>query len=158
MKRILFLLLCLVLLFATCGCAKEYVESDEIVRKNMANTLNQFYGLSYDLAKSIYFEVYPTDETVIYFPVGGEYKTITGKKFTAVVGELCNLWFVEDTVHSRIAFDISIYDEDGNLIVEKDNFCSYVQVGTKKMDLTYVSEDFREYWKIIAVRSDQLKD
>ena len=158
MKKIWFLLLCLAVLLTTCGCAKEYVLSEEAYNKNSWYTTYKLNGISYDLAKEMYFEIYPTDETVIYFPVGGEYRTRTGKKFTAVVGETCGIWFVEDTTHSRISFDISIYDKDGNLIVKKNRFCSYVQVGTKKMDLTYVSEEFREYWKIIAVRLDQLED
>ena len=35
-------------------------------------------------------------------------------------------------------------------------FQSYVQAGTGKLDLSYVSEEFRPYWEAIAIRSDKM--
>ncbi len=156
MKKIVVILLCVLMLFSLCSCKKEYVHTDDALALQNANEIVDLQQLTPELALRLYYEYYPTDDTVIYLPQSGEFKTKKGEKFTAEVSQNWRVHFVEDTEISCIYFDINIYDENGELIVTKSRFQSYVQVGTKKLDLTYVSEEFKPYWEVIAVRSDKM--
>ena len=154
MKKVLSILLVLLALLSLASCKKEYFYAE--------GTRNLYYGESLIYARDvkisdapdIFADYYP--DAVIYLPKGGEYNTSKTGKFVAQVDELCGFWFGEDSELSRMTFHITIYDESGNVIVEKEAFTTYVETETKKLDLTYVSEEFRPYWEAIAVRSDKM--
>ena len=157
MKKLICVLLLVVISFSLASCEYEYSISETIRISNSKAPIIAWCAAPYDKAIDLYFNQYPTDDTVIYIPKSGSYTTITGKKFTAEVGDIVQIRFLEDTYYSRLLFDIKVFDESGELIIEKKNFCSYVQVDTKLPDLTYVSEEFCEYWLAMTVRSDKLK-
>jgi len=160
MKRFLFLLLvvaiCLSLL---CSCKYEYVYDGEYVIPYDALSLTDLVllrGIPVEMAFDELERKYGEDMT-IFVPVAGEYETADGEKFTATVKDYCRLYINEEQEFSRICFFISIYGEDGELIVNNKQFLSYVESPDKtEPDLTYVSEDFAKYWQIIAVRIDEL--
>ena len=114
-------------------------------------------NVPYEMAVDAYFTYYPTDEYVIYLPRSGDFTTITGKKFTSKVSDTCHVAFHKDSHVSRIMITIEIYDENNELIITKTNFCTYVQKDTKLPDLTYVSDEFKEYWLALSIRSDKLE-
>ena len=158
MKRIITFVVSVVLLLSMTSCTREYLLNEEAAWYGTTTyPIASLSDISYDMAREVYFDYYPTDNTVIYFPVSGEYQTLLGEKFTAVVADSCDIRFHENMYYSRICYDITVYDEDGNLIFEKNDFCSYVHVAGKSIDLTYVSEDFRLYWLAMTVRSDEVK-
>lgn len=156
MKRIVILLLCLVMLVPLVSCTKEYVLVEGASVQHDRGEYVYRVSLTKELAFETYNAIYPTKDTVLYFPQSGEFETKSGEKFTAEIGEQYLVFFGEDTTFSRICFDVTIYNENGEAIVAKKMFQSYVQAGTKKLDLSYVSEEFRPYWEAIAIRSDKM--
>ena len=157
MKRLICVLLIVTATIALFPRRYEYYHSEN---KNFYNDVNKIFRcyLEYDKVIDAYYKYYPGDDTVIYFPVSGEYITWKGEKFRAEVSDYGLATFVEDTKHSRIAFTIKIYNKNNELIMEKQNFCSYVQTDKKARDMTYVSVDFRDYWRAMSVRSDKYKE
>lgn len=148
MKKLVCLILCIITIFTVTSCTIEYIYNEDLARqKNSTSVIASAYGISCDTARELYLEFYPTDETVIYFPKSGEYTTASGEKFRAEVADSCRLQFHEDSYYSRLCFDITVYDANGNLLFEKNDFCSYVQSAGEEIDLSYISEDFRPYWK-----------
>lgn len=150
MKKIFALLLCAMAAVSLASCTKEYVL---VEGSHLNHTINETVSisLSRELAIKTFRAYYSSEDAVIYFPNQGEFETRKGEKFTAQVSDKCLVHFVEDSKYSVICFDITIYDENGEIIVEKKNFQSYVQTGTEELDLTYVSEEFKPYWEAIAV-------
>ena len=158
MEKMICVLMLVILCFGLTSCKFDYVISEDIHQHNYYSAkINAWCAMPYDKAIDFYFKQYPTNDTVIYIPKSGNYTTLTGKKFTAEVGDIVAIRFLDDTYYSKLVFDIKVFDENGELIMEKKRFCSYVQVDTKLPDLTYVSEDFREYWLAMTVRSDKLR-
>jgi len=157
MKKISILLLLVITALCFTSCKYRYVQSEEIYNLNYTGCILQMHRMPLDMAIRFYFDYYPTDDTTLYVPVSGEYETPEGEHFTTVVGEYAKVYFLEDTKYSRLGFEITILDENGEVIVKKDVFNSYVEAADKtEPDLTYVSEDFAKYWQIIAVRIDEL--
>ena len=157
MKRLICVLLLITAIIALFPRRYEYYHSEDKLYYNGTNMIFRC-TLEYDKVIDIYYKYYPDNDTVIYFPVSGEYKTWKGEKFRAEVSDIGSAIFLEDAKYSRIVFTIKIYNENDELIMEKENFCSYVQTDTKARDLTYVSVDFRDYWRAMSVRSDKYKE
>ncbi len=156
MKKIIAILLAILALFSLSSCKKEYFYADG-TRDLYSDFSIRAQDITLDMAFEILRTYYPSQDAVIFVPRSGEYKTRKGESFTASVDELCGVYIMENAELSRMTFHVTIYDSDGNLIVEKQAFNSYLEVDTKKLDLTYVSEEFKPYWEVIAVRSDKLE-
>ena len=148
MKKFTCIILCLALMLLVTSCTTEYIYNEDDARYyNETNLIASLYGISCDTACEIYLEFYPTSDTVVYIPKNGEYTTAMGERFSVAVADTCKLQFHEDSYYSRLCFDITVYDANGNLLFEKNDFCSYVQSAGEEIDLSYISEVFRPYWK-----------
>ena len=156
MKKLIPVFLTLLVLLSLSSCKKEYFYEEGTQQLYIDEYLVRAQGVTLDMALEMLKTYYTDEEAVIFVPRAGDYNSAKYGRFTVQVDSLCGVYLMENTELSRVSFHITVLDENGEVIVEKEEFNSYVEIGARKPDMTYVSEEFKPYWEVIAVRSDKL--
>ena len=146
MKKIFAIILVIVTVLCVTACTPKVDKAEE--RRNYSYD-DMAMHVSVETASGIFKCKYGDCDYTIYLPREGEFK-LRGKTYYAKIDYLYVLIATENDEYSRAFFNVTIKDSAGEIVIKKEQFVSYLITDGGGLDLSYVSRDFRKYWRAIA--------